>query len=86
MFHSMPTDDEWADADAATDEAIGYHTYAKDPAEGVRRMQRRIAAFNERLKAVRARNDSRLEPRLIQQIREATELLRHYQTLRDGRN
>ena len=56
----MPTEDEWADADAANDEEAGYHVYLKNPDEGVRRMRARIAMYQRRLDAVTERGDSQL--------------------------
>ena len=76
----MPTDDEWAEADMLGDDIAGHHV-PRSPEQGVKDMQRRLTALNTRLEAVRSRGDDQLEPRLIQQIRDAQALLAQYQAL-----
>lgn len=48
MLLQMPTDDEWAEADMAADEAAG-KPLKRTAEEGIRDMERRIASLTKRI-------------------------------------
>jgi len=49
----MPSDEEWADADDLTEDLTGHRHL--NPEHGIADMKRRIAAFEERWRALSAR-------------------------------
>lgn len=81
MFHLMPSEDEWAEADITADQALG-KPLARTPEQGLADMQRRITSLQRRL----AQASPGTGEALRLDLAEAQARLKEYQAQLDGRN
>lgn len=79
---TMPTEDEWAEADMLADQVAGV-PLARTPEEGIKWMDRRIRHLESRIQ--NCVDDSQLSI-LNSQLREAHQRLAEYRAQLGGRN